>query len=936
MRTEENRKPFPRPARLAVLALAFCLTWTAAAQELPSMADKGVKACTAEIGVPYSWDELRQVQSKAIVTDEMSDPAPHPIRLRTREYKPEPGIDPSLYRAEGDAVYAVAQRRSFPEDEDFAAWSDHDVEIVSYLGDLAWVVRLRLDGRPVDEVLGEAYEVLGAKALAAIADGDKIDPGLTSGETEDWFFDPVTGLITVDLSFYLGTGGEHVEAVVDRYHRGIDPPEPVTDLLWTLQIAAESLAEIAADRDVRFIERGARTVFPTMDTARDLVHADGPQGIDIVPLPPTYQLAGDGVRLSNGEGIGGGVHQDFWNHDSLGAPTTGRWAPGAAIFGGDHGVMTGAIMLGNGWLSQTEGGTPYQWRGIAPEAIFDGYENEPDVSNHSFAQAPWGMYSSVNAGTDRKIRGDAPTNFHPHVGAVANQGLSIQYGTERGYYSVYRNSKNEMIVANLQSYDGFWARSSLGPTFDGRIKPDVGAPGLRGIFPREDGLDFDVDEIELVSVNGNRLWTFDAAASTWYGGWGDPAQAWWTKLNIGPISQAAYGPITAMRFEVLAPPWGGGWANRPMVGTLAEPDAVTPLVHAGDAGDVLRVRYRFEADAMWDGAKMDARWMKDFPVYTSQASLGVSILADGNWHDAFIPVGTSSDWAGQPSIRYLSLRWGGKPMLRAANPDKYSGSGGSSAAAPVVAGSMALLLEKLADDFGMALGDPSPSPFWQPSPGNGVVLPSTLKALLVHTARDLEWTPGEDPDPPNPDTGAETKYGKGPDYVTGYGVIDVEKAVAVLDDEAVLGAGNRILEDEIGASGGDVYSVIVPFGWNQPLKVTLAWDDYPGDHTAAEVVPKLVNNLDLVLKDPAGNFHFPWSIDLPYVPTSPSQYPSAVEPEPITAADIHPARRDLPNHRDNVEQVSIDCAVHGHWQVYVLASGMGAPPQRYSLVLDKP
>lgn len=893
-----------------------------------------------EHGMSQTWDEVRQYQLGAVLKPDLIGPAPHRLRLRAGERTPEPGIDPALYEGESEVIYAFAQGRDFPSDEKWESLRSIGVESFGYLGDLTWGLRIDLQGRPREEALDQAYEGFSSKAMWQARASDKVDSQLAQADQEHESVDPESGLTRVSALFFPGVSGDRVEDVVDTFHRGAEDPVYESETLALIEIELASLTALAKIEEVFFLEPAARIRYPTLDLARPLVRAESAQGINTSTVPPTYDLSGAGIRLSNSEGIGGGVHQDFWDHDSGGSPTTGRWANGASIGGGDHGVMTGSIMLGNGWRSQANGGTSYQWRGIAPEATFDSYSAEPDTSNHSFALSPFGHYTTNNALVDRRIRGDASTNFHPHVGAVANQGLTIQYGHQKGYYSVYRNAKNEIIVGNLRSADGFWNGSSLGPTFDGRIKPDIAAPGSLGDFPRQATLGLSIDSVKLISPNGNQTWHFNSAGNLWQGGWGDPNDNWWTRQAIGSITQASVGGATAMTFDLLAPPWNS-WFQKPMIGVLKEPDATTPLDIQGHNNDVVEVRYRYEPSAFFDQSQLELYWFKDFPDYTSAANSSAVATADGQWHTATFPVGTDPEWSGEASIRYLSLRFFSPPMRRAANPDGYIGSGGSSAAAPVVAGSLALLLEKLVDDFGMVLGDNSPSPFWRPAPGAGVVLPSTLKALLLHTATDLEWTPGTSPDPPNPDTGSPTKYHRGPDLVTGYGLLNVQDAVDLLQAEHDQGAGTRIFEDQLGAGDfGHAYQITVPFGVEEPLKVTLAWDDYEGSPAAAEVVPKLVNNLDLLLRDPNGNYHYPWSIDQPYVPSSPSEYPSVeddtVGGEPITAANIKPARRDVPNSRDNVEKVEVDCPIHGHWDVFVLPSGLGAPPQRYSLILGSP
>ncbi len=114
----------------------------------------------------------------------------------------------------------------------------------------------------------------------------------------------------------------------------------------------------------------------------------------------------------------------------------------------------------------------------------------------------------------------------------------------------------------------------------------------------------------------------------------------------------------------------------------------------------------------------------------------------------------------------------------------------------------------------------------------------------------------------------------------------------------------------------------------------MAWDDPAASTSSANTEPKLVNNLDLLLKGPDGLYYLPWSIEQPYVPTDETD-PELVEPEPITASDIKPARRDRPNNRDNLEQVLVENPEPGTWRVFVLPGALTLPPQDYSLVLPQ-
>jgi len=226
---------------------------------------------------------------------------------------------------------------------------------------------------------------------------------------------------------------------------------------------------------------------------------------------------------------------------------------------------------------------------------------------------------------------------------------------------------------------------------------------------------------------------------------------------------------------------------------------------------------------------------------------------------------------------------------------------GTSMSSPVGAGVAALMLEQL-DTLGET------------------ITAAGMKALLIQTATDVTAdhyarAPGE----------AAEDF-EGPDFATGWGLINAEAAARLLR----LPAGPGIIEDEL-ADEGEVHRLRYPIyiGDLVPeLKVTLAWSDPPGNgltepvgaqdaagSTAAEgpgtaagvVAPVLVNNLDLVLISPTGQRFTPWRVD----PDRPDR----------------PAVRDAgADDRNNVEQVSVEGPESGLWLAEV-STGVGEMPQ---------
>lgn len=198
--------------------------------------------------------------------------------------------------------------------------------------------------------------------------------------------------------------------------------------------------------------------------------------------------------------------------------------------------------------------------------------------------------------------------------------------------------------------------------------------------------------------------------------------------------------------------------------------------------------------------------------------------------------------------------------------NSYASGEGTSMAAPAVSGISALLIQQYRSIYGVT--DP-----W----------PSTVKALLIHTAVDRG----------NP----------GPDYKFGYGRVDAQAAADVL-------RARDLRQDSVSDGATNTYAITVPAG-AASVKVTLVWDDPAG---AVNANPALVNNLNLTLVEPDGiTTHFPWVLD----PANPSN-------NATTGTDSI----------NNVEQVYVTSPTSGTWTVRVAGTSVPQGPQQYSLVAE--
>ncbi len=263
------------------------------------------------------------------------------------------------------------------------------------------------------------------------------------------------------------------------------------------------------------------------------------------------------------------------------------------------------------------------------------------------------------------------------------------------------------------------------------------------------------------------------------------------------------------------------------------------------------------------------------PPATAKDAIAVgAINSNDNSMTYFSSWGPVDDGRLKPDLVAPGARIGGENGVTSTLPgNTYGVLSGTSMAAPAVSGAIALLTE----DYHRLFNGQNP-------------LPALMKALLLHTALDLN-------------DGSATLT-PGPDFASGYGRLQVKTAVDQLD------AGGQLV-GQVGNDKTNFYRLPVPPGATQ-VKITLAWDDAAGAENAAVA---LVNDLDLVVVDPAGVRHYPWTLD----PANPQ----------------NAATRNREDHVNVVEQVQVDTndAVAGDWTVAVVGHQVPAGPQQsYALV----
>jgi len=265
----------------------------------------------------------------------------------------------------------------------------------------------------------------------------------------------------------------------------------------------------------------------------------------------------------------------------------------------------------------------------------------------------------------------------------------------------------------------------------------------------------------------------------------------------------------------------------------------------------------------------------------------------------------------------------------------YHSISGTSVSAAAVTGMLALVLQQFNATYGTA------SPGW-------FLLPSSLRAITVHSAQDISgpvWFTNAD---------GPVQAFAGPDFVTGYGLVDAKAAVElVADRKFVEDAVTEVCQER-------TWWVLV----TQPeLKVTLAWDDVASPiETTASTDPRLINDLDLEVVAPDGTTHYPWLLDQQITkdgvavapaaqvcgsnvkvarkvtPTLTPKFISVGNPgnvnDPLSGGVLEAAQTGK-DHLNNLEQVVVSAPAQGWWKIRVI--GFKVPSdQPFSLVASEP
>lgn len=617
----------------------------------------------------------------------------------------------------------------------------------------------------------------------------------------------------------------------------------------------------------------------------------------------------------------------------------------------NHGTMVSGILGGNGNNSNN-----FDYRGVAPKVHFYTYPKSKNtnqighVVNHSHIISSLPLYHQTDYNFDKALfsnwkssctqasntlcaEGDTLTKTV--VFAAANNGTTPDYGVQRSYHSILAPSKNPITVGMISAIEKIRApESSMGPTWDGRIKPDIMAPGFSSLFK--------ADEENPFEAKINYIKLYRKGASTPYININSQTNLFEFERSVTVPSNACNKEDNFLHCLINHHPTQTNPPLQEMYISWKLPHKMQIL-----PTDEIEVNYKIYKSPKDIELIYGTLWLGTCNLNTDNICKPNFETKDAQflpWH-----VSDQINTTTRITTRLLSdiesdiLRIDFDFSRGLTTPDICYGEncgyitfsdGGTSAAAPFVSGLAALMYQKFKKETGDPLDKHS-------------MRNSTVKALLIHTAVDMEDSK-EARIACNADLTAAhndgechfTPYGKGPDFATGWGYVDGKAALNLISNyNKKTKEFPKFKEIEIGKGIEKRWIINVDTAQSR-LRTTLVWDDAPGYIDATDAFrkestnkeSKLVNDIDLYLISPSGKYYYPWRLDpLPtdYLdslgnPTAlPKGYENIHDSDAVKGAynDCTTQNKldyDCFDHLNNVEVVDVENPELGKWQVVVI------------------
>lgn len=358
----------------------------------------------------------------------------------------------------GDTLRVLVHARTLLTPTRRQELSRSGVLVKEYLGDSVYSALLTPDPAPWNAILD---------GIAVPSPESKIDKQLLSESS-----DRVTALVAVDPN----VSRTAVRAWASSFGGQLHAQKWEQQHLFEIDFPRAALSDAAAWYGVEWMQPALEIKALDLDSKASL-------GATVVSAPPAfggYGLLGANVVIGHGDNCSGAYHVDqqdrVVNHN----------------YGGkaNHGVLVNGLMGGQGIMDPAGMGIARKSSFVSfffdevilmKRAIYSSYN--VSLTNNSYRAdrkdlcAYTGVYDALSANLD-KLAQSNPAQLD--VFAASNDGNAVCNPYPSGYYTIsggFQTAKNILAVGSVNRELVLANSSSRGPLKDGRLKPEVVAPG---------------------------------------------------------------------------------------------------------------------------------------------------------------------------------------------------------------------------------------------------------------------------------------------------------------------------------------------------------------------------------------------------------------------------------------------------------------------------
>ncbi|MEL6923950.1 MAG: S8 family serine peptidase, partial [Bacteroidota bacterium] len=366
----------------------------------------------------------------------------------------------------GTELYLLAELSRVPDAHVQREMAAAGVRVLAWKVDHQYWLAIR------QSLSADKLSQLGVHALARIPIQHKVSrrllevPNLQEGES-----------IAVAIQFHESVATSRIQHILRKHELKATAPAMMNGRLLLTRIKAGQQWALGALPLVAYVQEQSEVEQPLNHETRASLRANV-----LHRSPESFGLRGKGVTVGVGDGGTLGDHIDF----------TGRVidkANGTYNSYGAHGDVTSGIIAGGGVLNPRHAGMAPECTLITQKTaniinLSGNYwtEHRMVLTNNSYGSVVYckddGVYNYKSVDLDWRAN-EYPKQLHVYAAGNGGGQQCGEYPTGFATILPYTQSaKNNLVVGSVDEQGNLAANSSKGPTYDGRIKPELVGVGV--------------------------------------------------------------------------------------------------------------------------------------------------------------------------------------------------------------------------------------------------------------------------------------------------------------------------------------------------------------------------------------------------------------------------------------------------------------------------